>query len=109
MPPDTAPLTVDPDALRAFAASLADQSAAVDAIDSAARIAAAAASLPGTATAVALSRAGASVGDAQAAFVRALADMADKARADAAGYDGADGRSADLVDVAPAASGEEPR
>lgn len=82
----TSALSVDCEALRAFAASISAQSAAVDAVESAARLSSAAAKLPGTSVGAALSRAAGPLGAAHTALATELAAQSDTAACNAHDY-----------------------
>lgn len=82
----TGTLSVDCDALRAFAASASEQSAAVDAIESAARLRAAAGRIPGTSVGSAMSRAAGPVASAHTALARELGSEAATAARNADDY-----------------------
>lgn len=83
-------LSVDIDSLRALASTLADQSASVDAIESAARITAVGNTLAGTAVGAALARAAAPLAGAHRQLSGALSAMADTARSNAADFEAAE-------------------
>ncbi|GAA4818899.1 hypothetical protein [Tomitella cavernea] len=76
-------LNVDVDALRAFAASVSEESAAVGSIESAARLSAAAATLAGSAVGAALARAAGPLRDAHRAFAGELSAFAHSASSNA--------------------------
>ncbi|WP_182357724.1 hypothetical protein [Tomitella gaofuii] len=76
-------LSVDVDALRAFAASASEESAAVGSIESAARVSAAAEALAGSAVGAALARAARPLREAHRAFAGDLSGMARSASSNA--------------------------